>query len=402
MKKEINKIVAKFKVKCEDFIVEEKRWDEISSISETKKFGNIPNAQRLDELEKEEKKDFLICDFEKFDIDNFRAKKELASQIRKGVDAISFAGIKDKKAWTCQRISIFQPNLNLIRNFSHPNIYLKNFKWYKRKIKLGYLEGNRFRVVLREINKKEAIKVSNQIRKTSNFANYFGLQRFGSVRENNSEIGFLIAKKKYADAINLILTETNKKEREDTIAARKRLLVEKDYKKALNYFPAYLKFERSIISYLSENKEDYIGAIKRCERKNFLLYIHALQSKIFNEILNEALFQDFDFSKKGQKKIPLFGYKSKLDEGELGKIEEEILSKNKIKFNDFRISEIPYLSLKGDLRDALIDIKNIEVEIEDDEIYKETKKVILKFDLPSGVYATTFLENFFDLEEIRN
>lgn len=394
--KENEKTSARFKVRCEDFIVEEFAWNEECKISEQNNFGKKPN---LLNLKNQETKDFLICDFEKKDIDNFRAKKEFASQIRKGVDAVSFAGIKDKKAITCQRVSIFKPDIELLKRFSHSNIYLKNFRWHKRKIKLGYLQGNRFKIILRDIEKKDAIKISNKIKKTNRFANYFGRQRFGSVRENNYRIGFLIAKKKFKEAIETILTETSKNERKETTIARERLAKEENYKIALEYFPKFLRFERSIISYLNENPFDYLGAIKRCERKNFLLYMHALQSKLFNEILEQALAENFDFEKKGQQKIPLFGYKSRIDLGRLGEIEEEILIKNKINLTDFKIPEIPYLSLKGDLRNAFVELKNINIKTDDDELYNGSKKIILKFDLTSGVYATTFLENFFDLIE---
>lgn len=399
MTKNNEKISAKIKTKCEDFIVEEKAKDWQCTISKKNNFNNNPD---LTNLNLEEKRDFLVCELEKKDIDFFRTRKELASMIHKGVDSIGFAGIKDKKAHTCQRISIFEPNIELIKNFKHPNIYLKNFKWSKRKIKIGYLEGNKFTITLRDIDKKNATKTTNKIKKTNSFPNYFGKQRFGSLRENNAKIGYLIIKKQFKEAINIILTETNKNERQETTLARQKLEKEKDYKKALEYFPIYLKFERRILEYLSKNKEDYIGAIRMCERKNFLMYLNALQSKLFNEILEVALQERIDFKKKGQQRIPLFGYKSRIDNDKLGEIEQDILQENNINLTDFRIDELKYLSLKGDYRMALVEVNNMNIEIKEDEIYKDTKKIILSFNLPSGVYATTFLENFFDLIEERN
>jgi len=396
MATELEKIPARFKTTPEDFIVEELAWDWKCKISEAKVFNQKPD---LKELDTENPKDFLLCEFEKKDIDNFRAKKEFASEIRKGVDALGFAGIKDKKAHTCQRVSIFKPDLEKIKNFKHQNIYIKNFKWNKRKIKLGYLEGNRFTVILRDIDSKSATKITNKIRKTDHFSNYFGKQRFGSVRANNAKVGYLLAKKKFEEAIDVILTETSNKERPETTESRKNLKEHKNYKRALDEFPVFLKFERGIINYLMEKPGDYIGAIKRCERKTFLLYMHALQSKLFNEILEVALSEEIDFTQKGQMRIPLFGYKSKFDEGELGEIEQEILNKNNIELDDFRIPEIPYLSLKGDYRIALIKVNDIETKIDDDDMYEGSKKITLRFSLPSGVYATTFLENFFDLLE---
>lgn len=389
-------IPTKFKVKSEDFIVEEITKDEkICKIS--KKWDN--KEILIPEKSVESKREFIWCEFEKKDIDQFRSLKEFASSIRKGLDSIGFAGTKDKKAWTCQQISIFKPNLEVLKNFSHPNIHLKNLTWEKRKIKLGYLKGNQFTVTLREIDKKEAIKITSQIKKTTQFPNYFGKQRFGSVRENNDKIGKLILKRDFKKAIFTILTEISPNEREEVQKARQKLIKDKNFKEALKYFPIFLKFERSLLDYLSRNKEDYLGTIKKIERKQFLMYIHALQSKIFNEILEKALEQGINFNIKGQQKIPLFGYKSKIDSGKLGKIEKEILENHNINLSEFDIKEIPFLRIKGDLRNALINVENLEVETQDDELFEGTKKIILKFKLPSGVYATTFLNNFFILIE---
>ena len=399
MTKELEKVPAKLKTTCEDFIVEEIARDSECKVSTKQKFGTAPD---LFNLNKNDPRDFLICELEKKDIDQFRARRELASEIRKGSDAIGFAGTKDKKAITSQRISIFEPELELIEKFKHPDMYLKNCKWGKRKIKLGFLDGNRFTITLRDIDKKQATKVANRIRKNNYFQNYFGKQRFGSVRGNNAEIGKLIIKRNFKKAIWTILTETNNNEREETTSARIKLAKEKNIKKAIEYFPTFLRFERSILYYLEQNPEDYIGAIRRCDKKNFLMYLHSVQSKIFNEILEEALEKNIDFTIKGQQRIPLFGYKSKIDTGELGNIEQDILKANNIELEEFKIPELTYLSLKGDYRMALIEAKDLDIEINDDELNKGAKKIILKFILPSGVYATTYLSNFFDLIEEKN
>ncbi|MFA5484850.1 MAG: tRNA pseudouridine(13) synthase TruD [Candidatus Pacearchaeota archaeon] len=389
------KIPAKFKVKNQDFIVEEITKDERICKVNLDQLKEI----KIPERPLDSKREFLWCEFQKQNIDQFRALKEFSSQINKGIQAIGFAGTKDKNAITCQQISIFNPDVQLIKNFKHNNIQLKNFHWEKRKIKLGYLKGNHFIITLRAIEKKDSIKIISTINKMKSFPNYFGPQRFGSVRQNNHQIGKLIIKRNFKEAINMILTQQSKNERQEVSKARKRLSIEKDYEKALTYFPEYLKFERQILNYLIRNPDDYIGVINRIERKQFLMYIHSLQSLLFNQVLEKALLKKVDFSMKGQQRIPLFGYKSKIDSGKLGEIEEEILNQNNINLQDFNIQEIPYLRVKGDLRNALISVNDILANSEEDELFPESKKVILEFSLPSGVYATTFLNIFFNLIE---
>jgi tRNA pseudouridine13 synthase len=275
---------------------------------------------------------------------------------------------------------------------------LKNFKWVKRKIKIGYLEGNRFRIVVRDLDKKDAIKISNKIRGLDWFPNYFGPQRFGSLRGNNVKIGKLILKRKFEDAVWAILTDIGAKESSDVRFAREKLSKEKNFISAAGYFPNYLKLEKGTLNYLSRNPGDFVGAIKKAERKNMLMFVHSVQSKIFNEILEIALSEGIDFTKKGLESCILAGYKTRFYDGRLGEIEREVLENHGLQLNDFDVGEIPYLRIKGSFRKAVVKVDGLEISVEDDEIFPSSRKIVLNFTLPSGVYATTFLEKFFEFE----
>jgi len=354
--KEIEIVQAKLKHKVEDFIVEEigDKWD--AKISEEFKQPEIV-------IEAENQKEFLWCEMEKKDIDHFTAIKELARFLNKRVDEIGYAGTKDKSAWTSQRISIFQPEPEKVKSFSHPNIIIKNFKWNKRKIKMGYLEGNHFKITLRDIDKKDAMKITNNIHGMDWFPNYFGPQRFG-INGNNVKIGKLILKRKFEEAIKEISADNLRQ------------------KEIFQY-------------YLSKNKGNFLGAIKKADRKIMLMYIHSVQSKIFNDILETALDERLSFTKHGQTSCLLVGYKTRFYDGKLGEIEQQVLASHNLTLEDFDIKEIPFLRIKGSFRKAVTEIKDLQLEIENDEEFEGSKKIILDFTLPSGVYATTFLDNFF-------
>jgi tRNA pseudouridine13 synthase len=352
---------AKLKYKVEDFIVEEVGEKFSGQVSSEFSGGKTDSGN----LDLDISKDFLWCELEKFDIDHFGAIKEVARLLGIGVRDVSYAGTKDKRAWTSQRISIFRPDIEKVKVFSHPNIVLKNFKWNKRKVKIGYLDGNRFRIVLRDVDKKDAMKVGNKIRGTKWFPNYFGFQRFG-VSGNNVAIGEAILKRKFEEATKLIS--------EDSSWQKERF----DY-------------------YLAKNKDDFAGALKLGDRKSMLMYINSVQSKIFNEVLGLALDEGLDFTKKGQTSCLLMGYKTRFFDGRLGDIEQHVLAEHGLKLEDFNIQAVPYLRMKGSFRKALIEVKDLDLEIEDDEEFSGSKKIMLKFELPSGAYATTFLGNFFEL-----
>jgi len=353
--KEIYSIPAKLKHKVEDFIVEEigEKWN--CHISENFTQPEI----KIEDSEKE----FLWCEMEKKDIDHLTTIKTITDRLNKKPFDIGYAGTKDKRAQTSQRISIQNPNIEKIKNFNHPNIILKNFKWNKRKIKMGYLEGNHFKIIIRDIDKKDAMKISKQIRNLKWFPNYFGPQRFG-INNGNIKIGKLLLKKKFEDAASVISEDSPR--------------------------------QKEIIQYHLKNKpDDFLGALKRVDRKNMLMYIHSVQSKIFNEILETALEENLDFTKQGQTSCLLVGYKTRFLNGRLGEIEQQTLASHNLELEDFDLKEIPYLRIKGSFRKAVTEIKDLDLEISEDEEFPESKKIKLEFTLPSGVYATTFLENFF-------
>jgi tRNA(Glu) U13 pseudouridine synthase TruD len=341
--KEILQVPAKIKYKPEDFIVEEigEKWKCSVEPSENKKIPKTENPNH----------NFLWCEMTKKDIDHFTTIKELSSNLK--VKDIGYAGTKDKRAITSQRISLFKPNIELIENFNHPNISLKNFKWNKRKIKIGYLEENHFKITLRDVDKKDAMIIRKKITNLEWFPNFFGKQRFG-INQNNVKIGKLLLERKFSKAL-----------------------------KEIN----------------GQESSDPLQSLRKINRKNMLMYIHSVQSKIFNDILEQALEEGLRFDKKGQTSCLLIGYNSRFFNGRLGEIEQQTLENHNLTLEDFDIKELSFLRMKGSFRKAIIEIKDLKVSIEEDEEFKNSKKIQLEFTLPSGAYATTFLENFFTFEK---
>jgi len=346
----MEKIQAKLKYKASDFIVEEIQDNWFCKISPDFTQSKVDLQPMTCNLQPEAR-DFLLCEMEKKNIDHFSAIKTIANLLEKTTQSIGYAGTKDKNAHTSQRISIEKPNIEKLKNFHHPNIILKNFKWNKRKIKMGYLDANHFKITLRDIDKKDAIKISSKIKKTNIFPNYFGPQRFG-INQGNIKIGKAIIKRNFDKALQLI---------------------HEDNPHTSN-----------------------IKNIKHIPRKTLLIYVNSVQSIIFNDIIEKALEEGLNLEEKGQQTGILVGYKTRFSNGRLGEIEQEILNKHNLTPEDFNIQEIKFLRIKGSFRKAITKISNLTVEVQDDkEFAPESKKIILEFTLPSGTYATTFLENFF-------
>ena len=388
---ELNKGNVVFKHRPEDFIVEEIWSEEVCKISDSPADleKSIVDFGRLDV---EDRRDFLMCEVEKINIDHFTLMSLLAKELRNFPLELGYAGTKDKIAWTCQRISIFNAKIERIRNFSFPGIQLKNFKWIKHKIKVGDLTSNRFRVVLRDVD-SDAIKILNKVRHSEHIPNLFGAQRFGSLRQENVRIGILILKGKFQEAVFEYLTAYGENEDEEVIRAKKKLKAEKNMLLACEYFPKRLRIECEMLDYLKENPGDWTGALMNIGEKTLLIMCQAVQSKLFNDILEQAIDEG---GISNNATIPFLGYNSIFSPGRLGGIEQEVLESYKLELKDFRVHALPFLSLNCSARNAFFKVENIDVTTEKDEIFEGSKKIVLKFELTSGSYATTFLEQFFD------
>ncbi len=387
---ESEKAIVKFKYTPEDFIVEEIGKDGICDISKSK---DAFNEFKVDfgKLDTGDKRIFLSCELEKFDIDHISAIGILCKNLRMSAHEIGYAGTKDKRAWTCQRITFYNPDIELVMNFSHPGIVLKNFKWAKHKLQIGNLEGNRFRVVLRDTG-KDAGKSIEKMRRARLVPNAFGQQRFGSLRKDNFAIGKFIYKKRYEQAVFALLSGFGEEENDEVKKAKKRLKLEKNILEAKKYFPENLVMECKILNYLLQFPRDWIGALKILDEKTLLLICQSVQSRIFNDILERVSDGNLDSSNL---EIMLPGTMSKFSEGKLGRIENEVMQDHDLRFEDFSVPQIPFLAQKGSKRKAFSEVKNLDVRIEEDELFPLSKKIILSFILDSGSYATTFLEGFF-------
>jgi len=390
--KEIDKGIVLFKNSPTDFIVEEVGEKGVSKISDsTKRFDD--SKVDLGELDINDRRNFLSCDLEKIDMDHFTAFSLLGKSIRKLPHEIGYAGSKDKKAWTCQRISIFAPDIEKIKSFSQKGMILKNFRWIRHKIKIGDLNGNKFTIVLRDAD-KEALKILSRVRNTDKIPNYFGKQRFGSLRKDNALIGKLIFKRKFQEAVFAFLTGYGENESEEVKNAKKRLKKERNLEEAKSYFPIDLFIEMKILEHLSQFPGDWINALMLLGEKTLLMMGQSVQSILFNDVLERVNEEGIEIST-----IDILGFDSKIPAGRFGKIQEEVMENHGLDIEDFMMEEMPFLSLKGSQRKAYFNVHDLSIQIKNDEVFVGGKKIEMSFVLDSGNYATTFLEQFFTLRE---
>lgn len=106
-----------------------------------------------------------------------------------GIDVrdVSYAGMKDRHAVTTQRFSVRLPKKTApdVTALNDENCQVLEALWHNRKLARGALAGNRFCLVLRELQGgREALESGLQILSRQGVPNYFGEQRFGAEQAN--------------------------------------------------------------------------------------------------------------------------------------------------------------------------------------------------------------------------
>jgi len=397
------------KSRPEDFIVEE-----------ITKEGEILELDKSSERQGEEG-DFTYFVLQKRNWNTLQALKEIGRKLHCGLKRFSYAGVKDRNAVTTQLASAFKIDSVTLQNLHIKDIKINGAWKAKEKIRIGGLLGNRFRISVREAA-PDAEKTVREIYESLNglAPNYFGEQRFGSMRKNTHLVGKAIVSGNFKEAVMNYLTYVDEGERAESKEARKQLAAEGDFKRALGYFPSYLLYERTLLNYLSSYPTDYVNAMRKLPRGLSLMFVHAYQSHMFNTALSRRIAEmgtslmsgdsvcrrdsfGFPETEKIEKVENVAEAEKKLCKGELfpmleivgyesssiGKYEAAVMEEEGIKKENFLIHSFPEISSKGSRRCMFIPLKDFKFE------YSEGVGVFT-LSLQAGAYATVAMREFID------
>jgi len=389
---------GKIKRRYSDFIVEEKRK---SGYCETKAFwGEELKEEEL--VVPEKTAEFLHLDLEKVNKDLNSVLRDLSRRMHFSAKRIGYAGMKDKRAITCQRISIWEPDIKAVESIKLPGIRIRNPAWENEKIDLGKLEGNRFTITIRdiELERKELEKRVNACigEMSGGIANVFGEQRFGGIREISHLVGKQMVLGKFEEAVMIYLTEQCELE-DDEVRDARAIAASHDFKRALMTFPVKYRYERAMLNALLRQPGNYIEALRALPPRLRFLFTHAYQSYFFNEVLRERKergisFEPIEFEPQedGVAMGLLPGCESSFSPGEIGLIEREIMKRENMSFADFKIGGLRECSSRGSRRKILFTPEEMELlKIEEDSVFEDRLACTVRFGLPKGSYATVVL-----------
>jgi len=356
---------------------------------------------------------YLVCVLVKRNRDTLLAVQTIAQKLDIDQERIQIAGIKDARALTAQHLSIGRMLPKQVAQVKLNNLRLYPLHFSNERIHSNLLFGNMFHITLRAINHTSSQiiehleNVRNELLKLGGCPNFFGHQRFGTTRPITHLVGKHIILGEWEKAALTFLAKPSPYEHPESRQAREQLYNTQSYEEAFRYFPFKLVYERQMLSHLAKQPRDFIGAFHRLPEKLRQLFIQAYQSYLFNKFLSQRIQNGLPLrsAREGEHKLrinnkeylalPLIGYMQPVSTSKQGEIEKQILQKEDITPQDFKVSTMPEISFSGGLRTALAPLigLNIEKPIKDGANPKK-KMVSLGFTLRKGSYATIILREF--------
>ena len=346
--------------------------------------------------------------------DTNRFLMDLASSLHIPVWKISDAGTKDKFAVTAQYFCLDGEyhDLPVLDNVE----YLEKF-CSENPLRLGDLMGNTFTIRLSsDYDITDSVgDILTEIDRNGGFPNFFGLQRFGSMRPITHIVGKYIVRGDFESAVREYIADPAVDHEE----YRLDFLRHNDPERSLREFPPGLVFERMLLKHLADGGR-FENSMDIFPRNLSTLFVHAYQSYIFNTALSrrmemtesmDSVMQgdqivpvDRYFNAQGDKtfscdafnirkisklssdgavrpviKIP--GFRTEIGDSPMDSILRDIMEKEGIKTSDFRIQGKKYLSSSGSFR--IVSAKPIDLSF--------PGKNVLRFSLGKGIYATSLL-----------
>ena len=382
------KLYNKIKRKPEDFIVEE-----------------IP----LLKPEKDGK--YWLVKLKKSNVSTLEALRVISRLLKIPLKKVGFAGLKDRYAITEQYLTIpvdYEVEKKCFKLVNNRWIETESVNFEKemgfclepsgkvnRPLTLGDLKGNRFILTVRnfEKNLRERFYRNLEIVKKYGFPNYFGEQRFGSVKSRDDFVLRYLLKGDFDGALRSYFFG----------------------KSTVDYWGDWRKLYKTLSPALEEYEKDLIRGLMRglTAEKAFrilpknvrLMFNFAFQSFLWNEYLREYIeakypfervpfinnwklsfyLEVYDVNYLKELLIPYTGHQFPPEDKLLRKIIKKVQKKYKIKEEWFDMEV-------GGMKVMTDGVRKATVFPEEFKILEKTKRTIkLKFSLPPGSYATILL-----------
>ncbi len=338
---------------------------------------------------------------------------------------MGFAGMKDKSAITRQWICVSNITPEELPDDLEDvlyNVKILDIKSNQKKLRIGQLEGNKFKIVIRDIeNPDEACDNARRVLdllEVTGVPNYYGYQRFGELRSNTHLVGKALVEGNVKKAVDTYIGNPADGEYEQAYQARQ-LYDEGKLQESYDLMPKSMRYEKYMLQELIHSnkkgqleEKDYIKSIEALPKPLKRMFVNAYESYLFNKIINERskiginkyYTGDIIIDKEERwvheidedtieedinnftlnPTAPLIGSKVPLADGIQGEIEKKIIEEEQVSKEAFACPKTPKLGSHGIRRSVRFKVDQTNVKKMDDAIEVE-------FFIPKGCFATSVL-----------
>jgi tRNA pseudouridine13 synthase len=362
----------------------------------------------------------VYAEFQKTGLTTFDLIARISHDLKVPQLDIGFAGMKDAAAVTRQVISIRGTTEEAVMGLKIAGVQPLWAIRHNNKLRLGHLSANRFAIKIRNVSPTDVVKIRPVLKEleTRGIPNYFGEQRFG-FRNNNDLLGAALLRGDHKALLSNLLGKPIKGVDDAQSAGARAAFDRSDLPYSLGLWPKRFGMERRVLHRLIKTHRPS-AAVFSIEDKLRRLWISALQSRVFNQVLAQRLTAGtfdqilpgdlaykhdngacflvdntaeatateqpraaaFEISPTG----PLIGYRVSMPEGTPLEIEQAVLAEFQLTAADFR--KPGRLKVKGARRATRVKPTDVDLSGGVDE---HGPHVTLAFTLPSGAFATVLL-----------
>jgi len=338
------------------------------------------------------------------------ALSAIARARRIPLSRIQYGGKKDRHGHTFQYVTIEHPADHSIAT---PSYRLKAIGYSTEPMGPGRILANHFEVTVRELRPEAAERlVAGAARIAADgFPNYFDDQRFGSFDPERGFIAEHMLQGRWETALAIALTHVYPGEKQEA-KARKRRLRELwgDWEACREL--AKTAFEQRCFAHLAAHPGRFREALATARREELEMWLSAYQSFLWNEVLARLVEIGALSSPSGtdvhevsgrvsryrfgpptpalrQMIIPLPGRGMRFPSPEPGLILEEVLRERRLRPGQLEADLLPGQFLRSSPREAWVTPRSLRTEgpLPDDR-YPGHLRLVLRFSLPRGTYAT--------------
>lgn len=226
---------------------------------------------------------------EKREVATMHLVRMLAEHFGVRREAVGVAGLKDKLAVTRQLVSVHVPGKKDtdFSPFERPGVKVLWVDRHANKLRRGHLKGNRFVVRVRGCGASKAVYAHKTLARLAETGvpNRIGTQRFG-VLGNNHVVGRALVLEDWGGAADALLGPNA--EHPESQGEARRLYAAGQYADALAMMARGCHTERRVLAALARGA-GVKGAVRAIERIEHSFYVTAMQSAVFNAVLDERI-----------------------------------------------------------------------------------------------------------------